>query len=217
MNLELLFWASMNGGPEEYFEMAVNHSDHTAKNHIRKAGNSWHLVDYDPDNGSVLGAYNTPQGLNSSNGTWARGQAWAVYGFTMAYRYTRYQRYLDMAQFVSDWFISHLPSDYVPIWDFAAPATDPKDSSAASIAASGLIELSSYLPGDKGSAYLQVAEKILMSLASPSYLADPTETDGTLLHGTGTFPNQQVNTSLVYGDYYFVEALLRYLVHNNQH
>jgi len=212
LNLELLFWAAENGGPQIYKEMAINHSDHTIANHIRKAGNSWHLVVYDENTGAVLSQSNTPQGLNSPNGTWSRGQGWAVYGFTMAYRYTKLQRYLDTAQLCANWFIANVPSDWVPKWDFAVPDGSPKDSSAASITASGLLELSKYVDKATGEKYKQVAVNILTSLASQNYLANRALTPAILLHAVGSLPdNQYINVSLTYGDYYFIEALLRLL------
>jgi unsaturated chondroitin disaccharide hydrolase len=212
MNLELLFWASQNGGSKEWFDMAVSHADKTAENHIRPAGNSWHLVDYDPTNGSVISVCNCPQGLAQTNATWARGQAWAIYGFTIAYRYSNLTRFLAMAQKVSDWFIANVPSDYVPLWDFAA-MDGIKDSSAASIAACGLIELSSYLSTTNSTAskaYLTTAYNILGSLSSSVYLADPTKSEALLLHGTGG-QGSLMDYSLIYGDYYFIEALLKTL------
>lgn len=212
MNLELLFWASQNGGESVWFDMAVSHADKTAENHIRHAGNSWHLVDYSPTNGSILSVCNCPQGLDQVNATWSRGQAWAVYGFTLAYRYTRYERFLATAQRVSDWFISNLPSDYVPLWDFAA-TDNIKDSSAASIAAAGLIELSTYLTTTNVTAskkYITTANSILGSLSSPSYLANPANSEALLLHGTGG-EGSLMDYSLIFGDYYYTEALMRSL------
>jgi unsaturated chondroitin disaccharide hydrolase len=210
LNLELLFWAAENGGPEAYKDMAIHHSDHTARNHIRKAGNSWHLVDYDPNTGAVLEQTNTPQGFNASNATWARGQGWAVYGFTMAYRYTKFQRYLETAQLCADWYIANLPSDYVPKWDFSVPDGSPRDTSAASITASGLLELAKYVDATTSQKYKQVAINTLASLASPAYLADPSNTPAILLHAVGSLPdNLEVDVAITYGDYYFIEALVR--------
>lgn len=212
MNLELLFWVAAHGGSKQYFDIAVSHADKTLKNHIRPAGNSWHLVDYDPNTGDILESCNCPQGLDQPTATWARGQAWAIYGFTMTYRYTNYTRYLDMAQKTSDWFIARLPADYVPLWDFEA--TDGiKDSSAASVAAAGLLELSLHLQHKNVTAskqYFATAQSIIGSLSSPKYLGNPSETQAILLHATGGL-EQQVDDSLIYGDYYFVLALLRSL------
>jgi len=212
MNLELLFWAAANGGPKTFYDIAVSHADKTAQNHIRPAGNSWHLVDYDPTNGAVLEVCNCPQGLDQINATWSRGQAWAIYGFTMTYRFTKLERFLAMAQKTSDWFIAHLPNDYIPPWDFAA--TDGiKDSSAASVAASGLLELSSYLQTTNRTAsqrYLATAKSFLNVLSGSKYLGNPEKTEALLLHGTGG-EDMQMDYSLIYGDYYFIEALLRSL------
>jgi len=213
MNIELLFWAGLNGGPKEYFDMAVSHADVTAKNHIRPAGNSWHLVDYDPDTGAVLEVCNCPQGLNQTNGTWARGQAWAMYGYVIAYRYTQFPRFLQMAIKVSDWFLNNLPSDYVPYWDFAAPHTQSRDSSAASIGASALIELSDFLkPTDPTAAakYRSAAYNILLSLSSANYSAATSYSEAILLHATGG-EGSGMDASYIFGDYYYVEALIKSL------
>lgn len=204
MNLELLWWASQNGGSEKYFEMAMNHSDHMIRDAIKQNGSSYHEIDYDEKTGKVLSQSNTPQGLPF--GVWARGQAWAIYGFTIAYRYSRYPRYLQMAQNVSDYFIGHLPSDFVPYWDFFAPHNESRDTSAASIAASGLLELSTYLTGSLAEKYWNQGINILKSLAY-YYIADPKYTPAVLLEGT--IGDNVGNVSLIYGDYYFTEALLK--------
>jgi len=212
MNLELLFWASQNGGKQEWFDMAVSHADKTIENHIRPAGNTFHLVDYDPVSGKVLQVCNCPQGLDQENATWGRGQAWSLAGFALSFRYTGYERYLRTAIRAADWYLANVPSDLVPIWDFAAPPSQPRDTSAAAITASALVELSRYVKD--GEKYLNAAYAILNSLSSPAYLADPATSDGILLHGTGTYPDSQVDVSLSYGDYYFIEALLRILLNS---
>jgi len=209
MNLELLWWASQNGGKHEFFDMSVSHSDHMIRDCIKPDGSSYHMIDYDPTNGSVLLQTNTPQGKDG--GVWSRGQAWAIYGFTVSYRFSKYARYLDTAQKTADYFISHLPPDFVPYWDFFAPG-ESRDSSAAAIAASGILELARYVNDTtKRSYYLTNAENILKSLASPAYLADPQKTDAVITHATGSHPdNAGIDVSLIYGDYYFSEALIRY-------
>jgi unsaturated chondroitin disaccharide hydrolase len=159
----------------------------------------------------------THQGAADSS-VWARGQAWAVYGFTMMYRETRDGRFLDAACRAADYFITHLPPDHVPYWDFKAPGIprEPRDASAASIAASAMIELSRLLPpGADARHYRQSALQILESLCSPEYLRDPVTSMGTLNHAVGNKPgNTEIDVSLVYGDYYFVEALVRALGHH---
>ncbi|MCE5250978.1 glycoside hydrolase family 88 protein [bacterium] len=212
MNLELLFWAAKNGGFSELSLIAEEHAFNTKVNHVREGGSTFHVVDYDPDTGAVLGKY-TAQGYRDDS-TWSRGQAWGLYGFAMAFRETRNSVFLETACKIADFYISHLPDDYVPYWDFFAPGIpdEPRDSAAAAIAASGLLELST-LVGDKTKSdrYRQAALRTLSSLCSPKYLTEGTTSMGILLHGTGSVPHKsEIDVSLVYGDYYFLEALLRY-------
>ena len=213
MNLEILFWAARHGGDPAWYDMAVSHALKTRQNHVRADGSTYHLVDYDPNTGAVLGK-ETVQGY-STESTWARGQAWAVYGFTMTYRETGDARFLDTARQVADYLIDHLPTDHVPYWDFEAPniPNEKKDSSAAAIAASGLLELSTLVTdGASRTRYREAAFQVLESLCSPAYLAEGTTSSGILLHGVGNKPaNTEVDVSLIYGDYYFIEALLRYV------
>lgn len=213
MNLELLFWAAEHGGSERLREIAVKHAETTMKNHFRADGGTYHVLGYDTTTGAVV-VRNTHQGY-ADESVWARGQAWAVYGFTMTYRYTRDDRFLKTAQRAADYFISHLPSDCIPYWDFQASGipNEPRDVSAAAIVASALFELSDYPSGDtQKAAYLGTAEKILRSLCSAPYLAEGTNSHAILNHAVGSKPaNSEVDVSIIYADYYFVEAMLRYL------
>ena len=132
----------------------------------------------------------------------------------MSYRETKNPEFLKTARNLADYFISHLPEDKVPYWDFQAPGipNEPRDSSAGAIAASGLLELSS-LAGDDNAAekYRRAALDILSSLCSSKYLGEGTKSPAILLHATGSRPhNSDVDVSLIYGDYYFLEAILRY-------
>jgi len=211
MNLELLWWSSKNGGDSKFFDMASSHADHMIRDCIKPDGSSYHLIDYDPATGKVLDKSNTPQGY--PNGVWSRGEAWALYGFVRSFMYSGYQRYMDTAIKVADYFVSHLSSDYIPIWDFLAPPSLPeRDTSAASIAAAGLLDLSvltNSTSPDLSKKYFDTATKILESLGTPNYKGDPEMTDVMLLHGcVGNPPN---DVGLIYGDYYFVEALLNYM------
>ncbi len=211
MNLELLMWASRNGGGDTLAAIARSHALRTIENHFRPDGSTFHVVDYDPLTGAVV-TRQTHQGTADSS-VWARGQAWAIYGFTMMYRETRDPRFLGAARRAAGFFLGHLPPDDVPYWDFDAPGipNEPRDASAAAIAASALIELARFCPpSGEGYRYRQAATEILSSLCSPEYLADPSSSYGILKHAVGNKPaNKEVDVSLVYGDYYFVEALLR--------
>lgn len=177
-------------------------------------GSSYHLVDYDPADGKIR-ARVTQQG-NADGSAWARGQAWGLYGYTMMYRETRKPEYLAQASKIASFMMNHprLPADKVPYWDFDDPAIPhaPRDSSAAAIMASALLELSGFVEPPLAQRYLALAEQQLRSLSSPSYLAAPGENGGFLLkHATGHKPaGKEIDVPLNYGDYYFLEALLRF-------
>jgi unsaturated chondroitin disaccharide hydrolase len=211
MNLEILFWGSKHGGQTAWYDMAVSHALKTMANHVRADGSTYQGVNYNPSTGAIKNKF-THQG-DATESTWSRGQAWAVYGFTMAYRETGDQRFLDTARRVADYYIGHLPPDRVPFWDFEAPGipNEPRDSSAAAIAAAGLLELAG-LESDAGRAtgYTQAAKDTLSSLSSSAYLAEGTNSDAILLHATQNEPDGASDTGLIYADYYFIEALLRY-------
>jgi unsaturated chondroitin disaccharide hydrolase len=212
MNLELLFWASKNGGTKEMYDAAFSHSVKTMHNHFRTDGSTYHVVDYDTLTGKVK-SKETHQGY-ADESVWARGQAWAVYGFTMAYRETHNEDFLFTAEKAAEWFIDHLPKDKIPYWDFLVPDTniDEKDVSAAAIVSSALFELSS-LSTNKNlkQKFYGAAVKILSSLCAPPYLAEGTNSQGILNHAVGNHPkNSEINVSLIYADYYFLEAILRY-------
>jgi rhamnogalacturonyl hydrolase YesR len=207
MNLELLFFAAQNGGNPNWYNMAVSHALKTMQNHVRADGSTYHVVDYNSD-GTVFSKF-TVQGAGTET-TWSRGQAWAIYGFTMTYRYTRDSRFLSAAQQLADYFINNLPPDFVPYWDFSKCCTDPRDSSAAAIVAAGLSELSTYVSAQTDqSRYLNAALNIQSSLSSPAYLGDRLATDGILLHGSANVPGGDADTSLIYGDYYFMQSCFR--------
>jgi len=212
MNLELMFYAAKNGGFSELYLIAEEHALATMKNHIRENGSTFHVVDYDMETGAVRGK-NTAQGY-ADDSTWSRGQAWGLYGYTMTYRETKNPVFLETACRLADFFIDNLPADYIPYWDFSAPniPDEAHDSSAAAIAASGLLELSTLVTDKQArEKYHKTALNILSSLCSPDYLTEGTNSAGILQHGVGSLPHKsEVDVSLIYGDYYFLEALLRY-------
>jgi hypothetical protein len=212
MNLELLLWASEHDGTPEMRKMAISHAEKTMQNHFRPNGSIYHVVGYDTTNGAVL-VKNTHQGYADET-AWARGQAWAIYGFAMVYRFTKDDRFLKTAIHAADYFIAHLPEDHVPYWDFQAPGipNEPRDASAAAIASSAFFELSGYvLDSNLKIKYLNEAKAILASLCSSAYLAEGSSSRGILNHTVGNKPaNSEIDCSLIYGDYYFLEALLRY-------
>ena len=212
MNLELLEAASKMPGVEARFDkIARSHATKTMAHHFRADGGTYHVLDYDQETLRVKGVM---RGQGASCETaWARGQAWAIYGYTMMYRETKDPAYLAFAQKVSDFAIDHpnMPEDGVPYWDFGAPGEE-RDSSAAAVMASGLLELSGFVVGEKGAKYREFAVKQLLSLSSDAYFAKPGENGNWILkHGVGHKPaGSEIETPLDYGDYYYLEALLRF-------
>jgi len=212
MNLELLFWATKVSGDSAYYKIARNHARTTQKNHFRADYSSWHVIDYDTTTGAILNRH-THQGF-SHDSAWARGQAWGLYGFTMCFRETGDQDFLEQALQIAGFILDHesLPEDMVPYWDFDAPniPNEPRDASAAAIICSALYELSGYA-GAEGDKYRAAADKILASLSSPEYRAQPGDNNYFLLkHSVGSKPaNSEVDTPLIYADYYFLESNLR--------
>jgi unsaturated chondroitin disaccharide hydrolase len=226
MNLELLFFASKISGDTSFRHVAVTHALNTMKNQIRPDFSSYHVVCYDTVSGKVL-ARETAQGY-SDNSTWSRGQAWGIYGFTMAYRETRDPRFLKTAKGMADFYLNSktLPADGVPYWDFNAgqPGYTPgvnshakgfglsnRDASAAAITASALFELANY-PGTSSKRYRESAIKILRTLSGPEYLArENTNGNFLLKHSVGSIAHGfEIDSPLVYADYYYLEALKRY-------
>lgn len=210
MNLELLFEATRLSGDSTYWKVAVSHANKTLENQFRKDGSCYHVVDYDPNNGAVLHRQ-TAQGY-ADNSAWARGQAWAVYGYTVCYRYTHDRKYLDQAVKTLNFVMQNpnLPNDLIPYWDFDAPniPNEPRDASSAACIASALYEMNNYLP-DNG--YTSLADRIIRSLSSPEYRA-PLGKNGCflLMHSVGSIPhNNEIDVPLNYADYYFLEALTR--------
>ncbi|MBQ7190840.1 MAG: DUF4861 family protein [Kiritimatiellae bacterium] len=214
MNLELLEWAAKNGGDAKFAAIAKSHADMTDRHHFRADGSAFHILNYNQDTGKI-NSYRSGQGA-SADGTWSRGHAWAIYGFTMMYRETKDPAYLARAMKCADYMMSvpNLPADGVPYWDHKAPyiPNEERDTSAAAITASALLELSGFAPWPKGEAYRAFAVKQLLALASPKYFAALGENGNFLLtQGVGNKPaNSEVNVPLNYGDYYFLEALLRF-------
>lgn len=225
MNLELLYFATKVTGDFVYAKVANRHAETTAKNQFREDYSNYHVVNYDAETGEVLNQA-TCQGF-SDNSAWARGQAWAIYGYTMAYRETHRQDFLDMAVHTADFWLNHpnLPEDGIPYWDFNAGQEGyvpdwnydpeifkvvPRDASAAAIAASAFLELSGYVTD--GKKYSAAAAHILKSLSSPAYLAEPgTNCNFILMHSVGSIPHgEEIDVPLIYADYYYLEALMRY-------
>lgn len=212
MNLELLFWATRVSGDSSFYHIAVTHANTTMRNHFRPDYSSFHVVDYDTAMGAVI-AKKTAQGYSDSS-AWARGQSWGLYGYTMAYRWTHDQRYLEQARHIARFILSHLPEDRIPYWDYNAPGIPNvlRDASAGAVLASALIELSHYVPSAEAREDLDVAEQIIVTLSSNNYKAVVGSNGGFILrHSVGNLPGRtELDVPLSYADYYFVEAMLRY-------
>ena len=205
MNLELL----MVYGDRD---VAEKHALTTARNHFREDGTTFHLVDY-ADDGAVLGQQ-TVQGF-ADESAWARGQAWALYGYAMMAQHEKKDREMAQAFYrvaakLENWLYAHLPEDGVPYWDFSQ--SDYRDASAGSIIACGLLKMWQLRDCPADDPALLTAERILRTLASPEYLAAPRTNGGFLLkHGVGNIPSRtEVDVPLTYADYYFLEALTLY-------
>ncbi|MBQ8673902.1 MAG: glycoside hydrolase family 88 protein [Bacteroides sp.] len=209
INLEMLFWASKNGGRPELYDVAVAHADKTMNHHFRPDYTSYHVAVYDTLTGAFLRGC-THQGLTDDS-MWARGQAWAIYGFTVVWRETQDSKYLDFVQRVADVYIERLPADGIPYWDFSDPSIPdaPRDASAACVVAGALLELSASLPAAKAATYRQAALRMLRSLSSAAYQCGRAK-PAFLLHSTGHHPaGSEIDASIIYADYYYIEALLR--------
>ncbi len=209
MNLELLFRAGKMRRDRRMISMASTHAATTMANHFRPDGSLYHVVLYDKATGSPL-LKATHQGY-ADESMWARGQAWAIYGFTMAYRETGDKRFLDRARKAAKTYIDRLPEDYVPYWDFDAPMTPdcPRDASAAAVTASALLELAGHVEPEASAYYVDAATRMLSSLSSDAYRSGDAN-DSFLLHSTGHHPaGSEIDTSIIYADYYYLEALLR--------
>lgn len=214
MNLELLMWATKVSGDSSYAKIAITHANTTMKNHFRPDYSSYHLVNYNPATGSI-NKKQTVQGF-ADESAWARGQGWGLYGYTMMYRETKNKNYLTLAKNIAEFILNHpnLPADKVPYWDFNAPGQPDayRDSSAGSIYAAALIELAGYVDAASSKKYMDAAETIIRTLSSDKFKAAPGENGGFILkHGVGHLPKPAlIDVPLTYGDYYFVEAMLRY-------
>lgn len=217
MNLEFLCWASKVSGNPKYRDICITHADTTIAKFYRADNSAYHVVSFDPANGGAVEERTTHQGF-AAESAWARGQAWGLYGFTVMFRETREQRYLDQATKIADFLLNHpnFPPDGIPYWDFDAPDIPNalRDASAGAIMASALLELSGFVDGAMANRYIEVAEKQLRTLSSPAYFAElGTNGNFILKHSVGNLRGGvEVDVPLAYADYYYVEALIRWLL-----
>ncbi len=212
MNLEILFEAYKLTGDKSFYDIAVSHANVTMKNHFRDDYSSYHVVDYDPVTGTVRSRV-THQGY-SDDSFWSRGQGWALYGYTMCYRYTHDLRYLEQAKNIAKFLFSlkNMPEDGIFFWDMKDPSIPdvPRDASAAALVASAFYELQAYVGAELGKQYIAYADKIVNSLID-HYQAPVGSNQGfLLLHSTGNKPaNSEIDVPINYADYFYMEALRR--------
>lgn len=211
MNLDLLFNATKLSGDQRYKQVAVQHARTTMKHHFRHDFTSYHLVSYNSD--GTVETKCTHQGKNNES-SWSRGQGWAIYGYTSCYRETRDSMFLDEAVSIADMIMKrNVAPDLVCYWDFDAPVkpNTPRDASAAAVIASAMLELSTFVKD--GKMYFDYAERILKSLSNNDYLSSKGENHGfVLMHSVGSLPHgSEIDTPINYADYYYLEALHRYL------
>lgn len=211
MNLDLLFYASRQTDNSKYKDIAIKHADKTMEHHFRADASSYHVVSYNSD--GTVERKQTHQGKNDDS-SWARGQAWALYGYISCYRETGDKKYLDFAEKIANMIMTRVETDdLIPLWDYDAPKLPetPRDASAASVTSAAMLEMSTMVPD--GKKYFNYAETILKNLSGDDYLAKKGENQGfILMHSTGSLPNgSEIDTPINYADYYYMESLKRYM------
>jgi unsaturated chondroitin disaccharide hydrolase len=209
MNLELLLWASENGGDPKIKDRCITHANTSYRDFVRDDGGTFHVVRYDKNTGKILNKGQLQGDTDSS--TWSRGQAWMVYGFTVMYRYTKSTEYLQKAMHLADYFIDNLPEDRIANWDFQSELKFP-DASASAIVSSALFEMQGYIKDEaRKKHYLAEAERILKSLCLPPYFSEGKGTNCLLLHSTQYYRmTDNTDVPSTFADYYFMESMLRY-------
>lgn len=216
LNLPLLYWASEETNDTKYRDIAEKHIHTAIANVIREDYSTWHtffmnMETGEPDHGATCQGYR-------DGSAWARGQAWGVYGCALAYRYTKREEYVEDFKHVTGYFLDHLPDDLVPYWDleFTDGSGEPKDSSSASIAACGMLEMANYLPETEAAYYRSIAKKIMESVVTGYAVKEDTKSNGLVLHSTyskkspyNTCTPEGVDECNIWGDYFYLEALIR--------
>lgn len=214
MNLPILYWASDLIGDDRFKRIAMDHADMALVDHLRDDGSVVHIAEHDRDTGELVRTHGG-QGYCVGS-SWSRGQAWALYGFTLSYIHTKEQRYLDAAKQVANYFIANCSDDWLPRVDFRAPSEPVMyDSTAGVCAACGLIEIAKALPENEGGMYMHAAVNILKAIEKNFADYNP-DRDDMITHGTVLYPNKPgqekgVHISIIYADYFFTEALLKLL------
>lgn len=216
LNLPLLYWATEETKDQKYRDIAEKHIHTAIKNVIREDYSTWHTFYMNMETGEP-GYGKTCQGYRDGS-AWARGQAWGIYGCALAYRYTKQPKYIESFKGVTGYFLDHLPSDLVPYWDleFDEGSKEPRDSSSASIAACGILEMAKYMEKDDRACYTAIAKKIMNSVVENYGVKDLKESNGLVSHSTyskkspyNTCTPEGVDECNIWGDYFYMEALMR--------
>ncbi len=216
LNLPLLYWASEQTGDPKYRDIALTHARTTLANSVRPDDSTYHTFYMDPVTGSPVRGV-TKQGY-SDDSFWARGQAWGVAGMAFSYRYERIDQYRDTFERLLTFYLNKLPADLVPYWDmvFTDGNEEPRDTSAASIVACGLLEMADLVGGEAADRYRDLARRMIKSLSDHYAVKDPAISNGLVLHGTyskkspyNTCRGEGVDECVSWGDYYYMEALTR--------
>lgn len=217
LNLPLLYWATEETGEEKYRQVAEKHIHTALANVIRPDFSTWHTFFFNRETGAPdRGA--TCQGYRDGS-AWARGQAWGVYGTAVGYKYTKRESYIPIFKGVTEYFLRHLPEDLVPYWDLEfgdGNEDQPRDSSSASIAACGMLEMAKYLPSKEAAYYISIAKRLMKSVVDHYAVKDPSQSNGLVLHSTysnhspyNTCNHYGVDECNIWGDYFYMEALTR--------
>lgn len=217
LNLPLLYWATEETGEEKYRQVAEKHIHTALANVIRPDFSTWHTFFFNretgaPDHGATCQGYR-------DGSAWARGQAWGVYGTAVGYKYTKRESYIPIFKGVTEYFLRHLPEDLVPYWDLEfgdGNEDQPRDSSSASIAACGMLEMAKYLPSKEADYYISIAKRLMKSVVDHYAVKDPSQSNGLVLHSTysnhspyNTCNHYGVDECNIWGDYFYMEALTR--------
>ncbi len=221
LNLPLLYWASEETGEARFGETAERHIRTTLANVVRPDFSTWHTFFFnretgEPDHGATCQGYR-------DGSAWARGQAWGIYGTALGYRYTGNPEYIRLFEGVTEYFLSHLPEDLIPYWDLEFGDGDegqPRDSSSASIAACGLLEMAGHVDGERGEELKKAARRLLKAVEDTCAVKDPAQSNGLVLHSTysnhspyNTCNHYGVDECNIWGDYFFMEGLTRLVSH----
>lgn len=216
LNLPLLYWAALETGDDNYSRVAKAHLETALSVVIRSDYSTYHTYYFDPGTGKPLHG-TTHQGY-SADSAWSRGQAWGIYGLALGFRYLKKPEYVELFDHVTNYFLTHLPEDLIPYWDFTFTdgSAEPRDSSASAIAVCGLLEMANNLPKEQSASYVRTARRLLKPLVDKCSVQSPSHSNGQLLHGVygrktphNDCIDHGINECNLWGDYYYVEALTR--------